>query len=416
MVRLFFFLHLNLSRFHGYNVKINTMKYIFLLAITFCYQLAAAQKPEPVYGFARVQMPLHWYIRQAGLWKKELESHPKNANAWYNYYRVSRNILYHDTTDKRPFEQRYQDLQGLVDRMEKAVPTSYEFNLCKWMSGGNNLDFLPYLQKAIELGNGHWEHLEDVVVWGEEERNINRRDTYCKKWLESGEYSPGMLYYNYNVLNGLPKNAILFTSGDNDTFPCWMLQAQGIRRDVVVVNTSLILIDSYRAKLFAELGIPDWIFTGGNSRKISQEENEKFKKEIIAHCTKNSKKLPICVSLSTSGCQEFTSEIEPNLYLTGLAYQFSTEPIDNMGLLKRNFEQNYALDYIDKPLYPDLSAKMVAELNRNYIVPMLKLYDHYQTCGDESSKTSIKSKLLVISKGTKEENQVQEYLNKVDGR
>ena len=46
--------------------------------------------------------------------------------------------------------------------------------------------------------------------------------------------------YSYNILQSAEQDAIIFTNGDNDTFPVWYLQdVMGVRRDIRIVNLSL---------------------------------------------------------------------------------------------------------------------------------------------------------------------------------
>lgn len=80
----------------------------------------------------------------------------------------------------------------------------------------------------------------------------------AQKELKQGLYDPFFKCIAKNYLASCDSNAIIFTNGDNDTYPLLYVQEQeGYRKDVLVVNISLLGSSQYMNHLFNKIGFSD---------------------------------------------------------------------------------------------------------------------------------------------------------------
>jgi hypothetical protein len=370
---------------------------------------ANAQQTENVYSVVKQIQSFDWYRTQAKLWKQELAKNNKNPDAWVNFYTANRMARITDAEIWNKEKGAYfQDLTEIVDNAEKAIPNTFEYyHLRVWDKGVFDKIQTEYLFKAQQLDPDRTEMMSNFVSYYEINRDRENMKKYCSKWFNSNDISSGILAYNYNVLNTLEDNAIIFTNGDNDTYPLWMLQyALGFKKEVFVININLIRIEAYRTKLFAENKIP--AFDEENFKKDNKTVAD-YPQAFIKHIINNTKRP---VYMASTLAPEYYSEYEKNLYLTGLALRYNDKDMDNMALIRKNYEKNLLLDYLKINFTNDLSETVVAQMNMGYLPAMFKLYEHYGLSGENEKKDEVKKLALKIAYAAGKEKEVAPWFEK----
>lgn len=394
------------------------MKYFFFLAIalSLCLTLpvVAQETPQPIPPFVQERKSHEWYQHQLSLWEAETKNHPTNGDAWYNRFKAQRYVFFGDTTTTQ--EVRNTTMDKLIAAMGKAIPNSWEYHLVVWRNGGNRTEFLPHLEKAYSLNPNHPDIVDEMATYNEIAMKRDKRDEFAKKWYNLKAMSPALLAYAYNVLITLEKNAILVTCGDNDTYPFWLLQAaKNIRPDVVIMNTSLISHADYRPKFMEYYTIKGDVSLMSDEH-FAKEGYEKSLQEFIRSVAIANPQHPLYISITVD--PSVGELIKDDLYLIGLANKYSPKRLDNIALLKRNWEIMH-LDYLSQRFYDEdyaFNRSLLPDLNMNYIPGAALLYEHYMLSGESTKAQQLKEFALNIARAAGQEKDAEEYFANRDGK
>ena len=153
-----------------------------------------------------------------------------------------------------------------------------------------------------------------------------------KWWLHDRSENFIAREYAWNLLAGLDPGAIVFTNGDNDTFPLWYLQeVEGVRRDVTVVNLALVNLPWYVKQLKrAEKPLPVSYSDAeiDNLKAVRYEDPQTGQSEIvwvrdyIVHdILQNAGDAPVFFAVTIP--QENMQRYFDMLQMEGLAYRFT---------------------------------------------------------------------------------------------
>ncbi len=368
------------------------------LFIMSCSPLTAQpenNRPQTVHSIVKVQYEYDWYKTQYQLWKTALEQEPNNPAGWLNYYTAARmaKILSPDQTTR---EDWLKKMDAVVEAMKTPIKDSYEYHFIQGYHELDHLKQMPHIFKAYELDPERVDVYDDLVAYYELTRDKENMQKFAKKWKASGDHSPNLLLWNYNMLVSTAPNSILLTHGDNDTYPAWILQqAEDVRTDVTVINVHLLQRPEYRKLLFQELGIP---------LLASAPETSK---EVVAHIIKHRGDHPLYTSLTIDPDKW---GIADKLFNVGMALHYCESNEQTLSYLVSNYENNLLLDHLKCSVYTEEYPHAFDWCAKLYVPSLMMLHQHYALTNNQREQQQLKMLILRISRDWSEHQDIAKKL------
>ncbi|MDP4200832.1 MAG: DUF2723 domain-containing protein [Bacteroidota bacterium] len=174
----------------------------------------------------------------------------------------------------------------------------------------------------------------------------------ASKWGEySRQHNNVPLEYAYNILQSCDQDGILFTAGDNDTFPLWCIQdLYGVRRDVRIVNLSLGNMGWYVKKLKDD---GPWGSKKVNLPSFTEEQlNNPDETAAGIHYTVGPPST-VTVNVSAPAMQRFTGVAQPGSFSWKYVSQHKQEGSDQYvyQVADQLVRDIVASNFNDRPIY-----------------------------------------------------------------
>jgi hypothetical protein len=283
-----------------------------------------------------------------------------------------------------------KELDSIVNQLKNEAPNSYEYNYVEVLNQNYAPNTFSNLEKAAEISPNNVELYESYITYYELTNNPVKKKQYCQKLYDSNVFSEGILEYNYNLLNSLENNSILFTYGGNDTYPAIIQQeVKNVRKDVKILNIEFLKNLDYRTASYDKLAL----------KKPTCSIDDLFEKTIEENPNSN-------IYLSITINPKLLSNLSNNLYITGLAFKYSTTDFNNIESLVNNWEYKFKSDELSKPT----ENLTLNRINLNYSLPLIILYKYYDSKGKNEKKKEIEKIILKIAKEGNQEDLINKHI------
>jgi hypothetical protein len=313
------------------------------------------------------QYSQQYYANEAAWWREFVKRNASNEQGWLNYYKALRYTNY--TPQSRSINSTKQkQLDDVLAQMGLSVPGTFAYYYASYLNGNKSESAYLELLKAYQLRADEQELWDDLLSYAIIYNKPSEATKFASLLSNHRVYNAHEVSYNRNVLNSIEQNGILITHGNVDTYPILIMQyLNDYRKDVKVVCLEWLGNEAYVNQV---------------SKWIGYDINPNAS---LTDILKSNSNIYVALTVPPNMIESHASE----LYCTGLTLKHSIVPVDNLSALKNNWERLFEKQWIDER----------EQLNRNYILPLVQLKEHYKQLGDAEHLQEIQGYFEKLAKG-----------------
>ena len=295
------------------------------------------------------------------------------------------------SSQKTPTSKQIQKLNYELIKIKNANQNSFEYYLYNYKIGNYDFDRIEDLKMASKLQPNHSEVIKSLSAFHYIQGNTQLLEAQLLKMHSAKHFTSQLTGFAKDVLKSMPKNAILITHGEDDTYPLLIEQyINNIRQDVKVISLDHLQSEDYREKLREEgLAIP-----------LGNNINTSFFKEFV---TQNSEKIVIATSLPKS----YLGTVSNSLNVEGLG--FNVSPNKKSKSQQKNLVKLYD-EHINKALNQKLNSGGYNKLLGNYLPLLFEIRNYWIDKSNAGKVDEIESQIIRIGKKTDRLEQILQML------
>ncbi|MBU1701125.1 MAG: hypothetical protein KJ970_19895 [Candidatus Eisenbacteria bacterium] len=190
------------------------------------------------------------YKALADEWFAYVKEHPKEPEAWIEWGDALRYSDRRDEAERKYAKAFEVDSTNAAAIVAHCAQMLHEKDNDVWKLAHERLLRATHIDpKCADIYYSLW-------ITSLRSRDEETAQECLKRLVRLGDMSSALFNYGRNMIAGAPQNAIIFTNGDNDTYPPLAYQAiSGDRTDVSIVNLSLLNTTWYISYL-RDKGLP----------------------------------------------------------------------------------------------------------------------------------------------------------------